>query len=494
MKKILKSFALSILILSSWSTVFAESTEVDVTIPEFDVTVNGQIIDTEHSQYPIISYKSVTYFPMTSDYLNGIGLGLNFSTTEGLKINVKDEVGAFKQKFLGVNNALGSSHKAQLAPFMIEVNDKYIDNNEQAYPVLLYKNITYFPMTWGFAVEEFGWTTSWSNETGFGINVDKTKIIDEVTELKDEVYLAKESILNEKIRYIVDERLFTVFAFINFTGYDDENNEDGFHPVRKAIREELSLKDFKISNNSYYDDKNVFGHYYVNAVRDMGELPNFECHGSDFKPEFSDLTKSLKEFYLNANVHELYIKYKPEYELVLNTYKDEVQKPLIKTFDFLKLDYNALPEIYVQVNLQAPYWSGKGLGGSDVILGKGIITGPSYSPNTINIVHEYLHGVINPITEKNSEVMLRTNYNMKYATKTDSYGDWDNIVNESFCRALSRYGVSDEKTARLESERETDNGFIMTSYVLDRFLNEYSNYNGSLEEFVVLLISEFEYE
>ena len=108
---------------------------------------------------------------MTSDYLSDIGLGLNFNATTGLKINVKSEIGTLQQSFLGASNILGSTHKAQLAPFAVEVNNKVISNNQEEYPVLLFKDITYFPMTWRFAVTEFGWTTGWDDNTGFSITV-----------------------------------------------------------------------------------------------------------------------------------------------------------------------------------------------------------------------------------------------------------------------------------------------------------------------------------
>lgn len=157
---------------SSSTTTTSKSNFVIITIPEYDVTVNGELIDTLHSQYPVIAYKNITYFPMTSDYLAGIGLDLKFSSLEGLKINVKNEVGALNQSFLGTYNILGSEHNAQLVPFDVEVNGKKIENDNEDYPVLLYKDITYFPMTWRFSVTEFGWTTKWSEESGFGIIVE----------------------------------------------------------------------------------------------------------------------------------------------------------------------------------------------------------------------------------------------------------------------------------------------------------------------------------
>ena len=152
---------------------YSYAPDLDVTIPEFNVTVNDVLIDTEHSQYPVITFKGITYFPMTSDYLSGIGLGLNFSATEGLKINMKSDITDLEQNFLGAKNTLGSIQKAQVAPFAIEVNGKEIKNTYEEFPVLLYKNITYFPMTWRFAVTEFGWKTSWSDESGFNIAIGK---------------------------------------------------------------------------------------------------------------------------------------------------------------------------------------------------------------------------------------------------------------------------------------------------------------------------------
>ena len=38
---------------------------------------------------------------------------------------------------------------------------------------------------------------------------------------------------------LVDPRLFTVFSFLNHQGFDDEHREEGMHPVRIAIREDL---------------------------------------------------------------------------------------------------------------------------------------------------------------------------------------------------------------------------------------------------------------
>jgi len=169
MKKISSMMLIVIIFISVAVPVYAE--EVLVEIPEFDVSVNGHIIDTQHSQYPVLRYNGITYFPMTSDYLNGIGLKLTFSNESGLTIKSGAISGTFTENFLGASNKLGAKTSAQIASFRISVNDKIIDNNTEEYPILSYKNVTYFPMTWRFAVTEFGWQTKWDDNTGFGIIV-----------------------------------------------------------------------------------------------------------------------------------------------------------------------------------------------------------------------------------------------------------------------------------------------------------------------------------
>ena len=54
---------LSLILLSTPKSEAA--TAVSVTIPTFQVRLNDVIIDNAYSQYPLIVYKDITYFPMT---------------------------------------------------------------------------------------------------------------------------------------------------------------------------------------------------------------------------------------------------------------------------------------------------------------------------------------------------------------------------------------------------------------------------------------------
>lgn len=57
-------FALLLLLQSSVLAANTDTT-VTVTLPTFAVTLNDTKIDSAHSEYPLIVYRDITYFPMT---------------------------------------------------------------------------------------------------------------------------------------------------------------------------------------------------------------------------------------------------------------------------------------------------------------------------------------------------------------------------------------------------------------------------------------------
>ncbi len=58
--------------------VSADTGKVNVTIPSFKVTLNGEVMDNEYNRYPLLVYKDITYFPMTYDGARFLGLKANW--------------------------------------------------------------------------------------------------------------------------------------------------------------------------------------------------------------------------------------------------------------------------------------------------------------------------------------------------------------------------------------------------------------------------------
>jgi hypothetical protein len=143
----------------------ADST-VSVTIPAFKVTVNDRGINSADLQYPLIVYKDITYFPLTWRWCRELGLTSGYTETDGLYI--ANDI-AERQEILddGGYQAADSRHTAVIPDYPVYINGRRIDNGKEAYPLLNFRNITYFPLTWRFVADEFGWDQTWSSESGY---------------------------------------------------------------------------------------------------------------------------------------------------------------------------------------------------------------------------------------------------------------------------------------------------------------------------------------
>jgi hypothetical protein len=148
---------------------------VTVKIPGFPVIINGTAIDNGYDKYPFIVYNDITYFPMTYTGCRFLGLESDWKgNTEGLSIAKTGVTAAWKPYKSTSKN--GGSYKAVIPSFPIRVNGKAVDNGSQKYPLLSFRDITYFPMTWEFGVNEFGWDYSFSAKDGLMIDSDNVKL------------------------------------------------------------------------------------------------------------------------------------------------------------------------------------------------------------------------------------------------------------------------------------------------------------------------------
>ncbi len=145
--------------------------EVNVEIAEEDIVINNEYIKNTALQYPFVVYKNITYLPMTWKIARGLGLEAKWTEETGLSVISSNESIPLDLDY-SYSNKTGL-HKAKLATGPIKVADQIIDNNNEPYPLLVFRNITYFPLTWRFMVDEFGASYKWTKETGLSIDTDK---------------------------------------------------------------------------------------------------------------------------------------------------------------------------------------------------------------------------------------------------------------------------------------------------------------------------------
>jgi hypothetical protein len=66
--------------------------------------------------------------------------------------------------------------RVTLPDFPVELNHHQIDNRNREYPLLVYKDITYFPMTW-YDSRLLGLETQWSQQDGLIITLQKATLL-----------------------------------------------------------------------------------------------------------------------------------------------------------------------------------------------------------------------------------------------------------------------------------------------------------------------------
>lgn len=147
-------------------------------VVDFPVKLNQtELLDImPYTEYPLLMYHDITYFPMTWYNCRMLGLETDWTEQNGLTI---------KQ-----NNALASSvgyyPREQQNPkqvqvtvpnFKITVNGQVINNQKEEYPLLNFRNVTYFPLTWRFAHDAFGWDYSYTKMNGLQITSHNPQII-----------------------------------------------------------------------------------------------------------------------------------------------------------------------------------------------------------------------------------------------------------------------------------------------------------------------------
>lgn len=162
-----------IFFLTTSDELYAKSNNIKVNIPDFNVYINDTLINNINNKYPLITYKNIVYIPMTWSDSRFLGLETSWNDKTGLVVNKSNKFSNYDIYDEYINNP-NETYTAQKATFKITVNNKQITNNKEPYPLLVFRDTTYFPLTWRFAVDEFGWKYSFTEEEGLRIQSENT--------------------------------------------------------------------------------------------------------------------------------------------------------------------------------------------------------------------------------------------------------------------------------------------------------------------------------
>lgn len=175
MKKLLTLMIIGVIVSKTAVYGLAAQTDfINVTLPSFNITLNGLEINNKESKYPLIVYKDITYFPMTYNACRFLGIETFWKeSSKELNIETTGITAAYKPYTNSTKNS--NKYKAIIPNFSIIINGNTVDNSKEKYPLLSFRDITYFPMTWKYSVDEFGWQYNF-NSNGLSINSDNIKL------------------------------------------------------------------------------------------------------------------------------------------------------------------------------------------------------------------------------------------------------------------------------------------------------------------------------
>ena len=110
---------------------------------------------------------------MTYYMSNMMNLNTNWTAEDGLAITKGNpETPKEFESGPATSKRNSSTQVVRIVETRVVVNGKVINNRNEPYPLLLFRGITYFPLTWRFAVEEFGWNYTYDKESGLNIRAD----------------------------------------------------------------------------------------------------------------------------------------------------------------------------------------------------------------------------------------------------------------------------------------------------------------------------------
>ena len=132
------------------------------------VTLNGQVIDNKNAKYPLLSYSNITYFPMTYHLSRFMGVETDWNgTAKSLNIYAGGAQSAYVAE---PGKAPKGSVSVTLPSYKVYINSALSNDVDDTWPIFNYNGVTYFPLTFRYAYESFGWGYQWDAENGLRID------------------------------------------------------------------------------------------------------------------------------------------------------------------------------------------------------------------------------------------------------------------------------------------------------------------------------------
>ncbi len=212
--------------------------------------------------------------------------------------------------------------------------------------------------------------------------------------------------------------LFSVLAAVNAAGYDADLDSPSNHPLRALVRRELSgktipcLEDLKrfFSEHRQKDWTAELSQYVSYALITNGPpLFEYRLRNNELPPDvvpLEGLTPLMVRFHREANLDALWEKAQPAIDEVIARYHEPVTRAVIEVNSYLRSVTSGYSgrrfQIYVDL-LGAPNQIQSRSYANEYF----VVVTPSPEPQVDDVRHAYLHYLIDPLTSRFSEELMK---------------------------------------------------------------------------------------
>jgi hypothetical protein len=309
---------------------------------------------------------------------------------------------------------------------------------------------------------------------------------------------------------LADRRMFTIMAFMNACGYDEEFKGKQMHParsrVREILKEQAAAKPEQFRKwKQYYNKVNLRCFHYQDFALSLSAdypfrriRPDSELGYPYAGQRLADFPDVLNEFWETSDMEKVWVEVKPIYLEEIGKYNfDNMESHLKFTWDYLRMERSDR-FVFVSVpNLLDKHYQAIGAKYENYWY---MVESPGAGTNSLNI-HEYLHSIVNSMVvafyKGHSEKLNKYFEAGKDPPLAKSYGHPVTYTFECLVRALTtRLYVlmeNDFTSSRGEAKARylTREGLILVEPFY-HLLDEYEQTDKNFEEFLPVMLDMLE--
>jgi len=274
--------------------------------------------------------------------------------------------------------------------------------------------------------------------------------------------------------------LFTVLAAINAAGYDAELNSAANHPLRQAVRQHIASKNIPVMAElkkfvGLHRQKNdtLELSQYISYGLSVSGAPDFEylARSVDRPPDILPLdgfSELLARFHREAGIDELWEKAQPAIDAQIARYHQGVTDAVFNVNVYLRNDTRGFLGRRFQIFLDllgAPNQIQTRSYGADYF----VVLTPSPEPQIDDVRHGYLHYLLDPLSTKFSDNVMKKKSLIDYAMGAPALADHykeDYLLLVTECLIKAVESRLSKKPAAVE--QALAEGFILTPYFYEQ--------------------------